>query len=76
MIFHRHLQNPWIGAFREQGNWTWSDGNKMEFFSWMKDNPDDFENCITLNLEYPHRKGMNDRACSVIAHFICKVTNG
>merc|ERR1711892_195284 len=76
----------WIGASvsgrhgdHNWGNWTWDHaGSEVEWYDWMKDEPNDWEsqNCLTFlkdqNLFGAGKYHWNDWDCEASARYICE----
>ncbi|XP_072519934.1 galactose-specific lectin nattectin-like [Salminus brasiliensis] len=68
------LMNTWIGGHDAvaEGTWLWSDGSKMDFHDWCKNEPSNYKNkehCMTMN--YGDLNQWNDIPCNLSRPFIC-----
>ena len=67
----KHLEGPWIGIRKYDGDWQWTvDFQKPEFFNWNKNEPSGDGVCgqIRKLLQY----NWNDEPCTNIFSYICE----
>ncbi|CAJ0607238.1 unnamed protein product [Cylicocyclus nassatus] len=71
--------NAWIGLYRVESDWQWTDDTKVDYLHWSVDDPNNAENseyCVFM-FEYELKKYKNgywgDWGCHIkTQHHICK----